>query len=77
MNSCSPSKDISNTEEIDNNTNETGIKEVKLSKNQQKRLIREQKRNENKAEWRKLQKSKRKLKDNLKKKELLAQGKIS
>lgn len=77
MNSCSPSKDISNAEEIDNNTNETGIKEVKLSKNQQKRLIREQKRNENKAEWRKLQKSKRKLKDNLKKKELLAQGKIS
>jgi hypothetical protein len=77
MNSCSPSKDISNTEEIDNNTNETGIKEVKLSKNQQKRLIREQKRNENKAEWRKLQKSKRKLKDNLKKEELLAQGKIS
>lgn len=76
MHSCSPSKDISNTEEVDN-TNETGVKEVKLSKNQQKRLIREQKRNENKAEWRKLQKSKRKLKDNLKKEELLAQGKIS
>ena len=75
MHSCSPSKDISNTE-VDN-TNETGVKEVKLSKNQQKRLIREQKRNENKAEWRKLQKSKRKLKDNLKKEELLAQGKIS
>ena len=47
---------------------------LSLSKNQQKRLIREQRRAENKTEWRKLQKSKRKLKEIIKKEELKAQG---
>lgn len=46
----------------------------KLSKNQQKRLLREAKRKETKAEWRKLQKAKRKLKEQLKKEECIAKG---
>lgn len=51
------------------------IEPLKMSKNQQKRLIREAKRNESKAEWRKLQKAKRKLKEQLKKDECIAKGK--
>lgn len=53
-------------------TNESGP--PKLSKNQQKRLLREAKRKETKAEWRKLQKAKRKLKEQLKKEECVAKG---
>lgn len=47
----------------------------KLSKNQQKRLLREAKRKETKAEWRKLQKAKRKLKEQLKREEFIQKGK--
>ena len=47
----------------------------KMSKNQQKRLLREAKRKETKAEWRKLQKAKRKLKEQLKKEECISKGK--
>ena len=46
----------------------------KLSKNQQKRLLREAKRKETKAEWRKLQKTKRKFKEMIKKEECAAKG---
>ena len=46
----------------------------KLSKNQQKRLLREARRKETKAEWRKLQKSKRKLKEQAKKEEYISKG---
>ena len=48
----------------------------KLSKNQQKRLIREERRKETKTEWRKLQKAKRKLKEQLKKEEFKTKGTI-
>lgn len=47
----------------------------KISKNQQKRLLREVKRKETKAGWRKLQKAKRKLKEQLKKEECISKGK--
>jgi hypothetical protein len=46
----------------------------KMSKNQQKRLLRDARRKETKAEWRKLQKAKRKLKEQLKKEECVAKG---
>lgn len=48
----------------------------KMSKNQQKRLLREARRKETKAEWRKLQKAKRKLKEQVKKEEYIKQGKL-
>ena len=48
----------------------------KMSKNQQKRLLREARRKETKSEWRKLQKTKRKLKEQLKKEECSAKGKL-
>ena len=48
----------------------------KMSKNQQKKLIRETRRKETKAEWRKLQKAKRKLKEQVKKEEYNMKGKI-
>lgn len=48
----------------------------KLSKNQQKRLIREERRKETKTEWRKLQKAKRKLKEQLKKEDFKIKGTI-
>lgn len=69
----------SNTE-LDNNSihidSQEGNEPPKMSKNQQKRLLREAKRKETKAEWRKLQKAKRKLKEQLKKEECIAKGKI-
>lgn len=46
----------------------------KMSKNQQKRLLKEAKRRETKAEWRKLQKTKRKMKEHLKREEFAAKG---
>lgn len=46
----------------------------KISKNQQKRLLREARRKETKSEWRKLQKAKRKLKEQTKKDECIAEG---
>lgn len=45
-----------------------------LSKNQQKRLIREARRKESKPEWRKLQKAKRKLKEQAKKEDYISKG---
>lgn len=48
----------------------------KLSKNQQKRLIREARRKETKPEWRKLQKAKRKLKEQAKKKDCISKGTV-
>ena len=53
----------------------TGKEPPKISKNQQKRLLREARRQETKAEWRKLQKAKRRLKEQLKKEECIAKGK--
>ena len=47
----------------------------KMSKNQMKRLLREQRRQETKAQWRKLQKDKRKLKELAKRQEYIAKGK--
>ncbi len=47
-----------------------------MSKNQMKRLRREQKRQETKATWRKLQKDKRKLKELAKRQEYEEKGKI-
>lgn len=47
----------------------------KMSKNQMKRLLREQRRQETKAQWRKLQKDKRKLKELAKRQEYMAKGK--
>lgn len=63
----------------DNNLIRVGSENIseppKLSKNQQKRLLREARRKETKAEWRKLQKAKRKLKEQFKKEECIANGK--
>lgn len=47
---------------------------TKLSKNQQKRLLREARRKETKPEWRKLQKAKRKLKEKAKKEDYISKG---
>ena len=60
---------------VDLNLIENESNMPKLSKNQQKRLLREAKRKETKTEWRKLQKAKRKLKEQLKREEFLQKGK--
>lgn len=69
---------LESTSDSDKNLIHAGSENIseppKLSKNQQKRLLREAKRNETKAEWRKLQKAKRKLKEQLKKEECIAKG---
>ena len=66
-----PSESLSDGTKELNNT-----EPPKMSKNQQKRLLREARRKETKAEWRKLQKAKRKLKEQVKKEEYIKQGKL-
>lgn len=56
------------------NDSSNDLKPQKISKNQEKRLLKEAKRKETKAEWRKLQKAKRKMKEVLKKNEFSAKG---
>lgn len=68
--------DHSASDEVVSNTinSSSGSELPKISKNQQKRILKEAKRKETKAEWRKLQKSKRKLKEQLKREEFAAKG---
>lgn len=71
-----PELSVSFSECLDRSCFSKELVNNKLSKNQQKKLRREEHRKETKTEWRKLQKAKRKLKEQLKKEEFKAKGTV-